>query len=291
MKKNQVKKKYIIVVIVALIITSFVIPFIISEAFKIKGYNTSWKAADSLAFYGTYISAVGTIVLGVIAWQQNKRLLKLEENTFLAQNSCSVLINSIAFDKFKSQAFDSDKYDSQIVYSNKLDDSCNYSIIEIIFKLTIIDNIPALILLKQLNMSIDNGQNPITVSAKNDNIEFTQVAVSKEYAQFAALLILSAKEKTDIINHIKNFNSFIWIDAELSVLSDKYVSTNILCRANLVCDDYDENNSIFVFDENQEFKPPVFFWHGNEVLNKDTVKIKTLSTEDKTNGQAEDAQC
>lgn len=56
------------------------IPFLINEAYKIdKGYITLWKAEDALSFYGSYLSFIGTVILGLVAVYQNKKAHQLNE--------------------------------------------------------------------------------------------------------------------------------------------------------------------------------------------------------------------
>jgi hypothetical protein len=67
------------------------IPFIINELYKRgTGYVTMWDAADMLSFYGSILSFLGTIVLGIIAVSQSRqanrlseRMLKFEESHYL----------------------------------------------------------------------------------------------------------------------------------------------------------------------------------------------------------------
>lgn len=69
------------------IVAALIIPFVINESYKAgEGYKTSWGASDVLAFYGSFLSFVGTVILGVVALYQSykanclsERLLKLEE--------------------------------------------------------------------------------------------------------------------------------------------------------------------------------------------------------------------
>jgi len=69
------------------IVAALIIPFVINESYKAgEGYKTSWGASDVLAFYGSFLSFVGTVLLGVVALYQSykanclsERLLKLEE--------------------------------------------------------------------------------------------------------------------------------------------------------------------------------------------------------------------
>jgi len=56
------------------------IPFLINEAYKVgKGYITLWEVEDALSFYGSYLSFVGTVVLGIVAVYQNRKAHQLNE--------------------------------------------------------------------------------------------------------------------------------------------------------------------------------------------------------------------
>lgn len=56
------------------------IPFIINESYKSgTGYITLWDAADMLSFYGSILSFLGTIVLGIIAVSQSRQANRLSE--------------------------------------------------------------------------------------------------------------------------------------------------------------------------------------------------------------------
>ena len=53
---------------VILLCISLCIPIIINEIYKIdQGYITLWEAKDVLSFYGSFLSFIGTVVLGLIA--------------------------------------------------------------------------------------------------------------------------------------------------------------------------------------------------------------------------------
>lgn len=70
-KKTWYQKWWIWSIALAIII---VVPFAINESYKIgKGYQTLWDARDVLSFYGTLLTFIGTVALGVLALWQNKR--------------------------------------------------------------------------------------------------------------------------------------------------------------------------------------------------------------------------
>ena len=69
---------------VGLIFVSLIAPFVINGLYKFGqannvGYVTLWEAKDVLAFWGSYISFFGTIVLGAVAVFQTDRANNLAE--------------------------------------------------------------------------------------------------------------------------------------------------------------------------------------------------------------------
>lgn len=74
------KHKKIVALIVVVIMIALLIPFLINESYKVEnGYLTMWGAPDVLSFYGSFLSFVGTIVLGVVAIYQNNKAHRLNE--------------------------------------------------------------------------------------------------------------------------------------------------------------------------------------------------------------------
>ncbi len=64
----------IVSLIVFIIACSVAVPFIINEAYKKgTGYITLWEAKDVLAFYGCFLSFLGSLSLGIVAIFQNKK--------------------------------------------------------------------------------------------------------------------------------------------------------------------------------------------------------------------------
>ncbi len=59
------KKRMFIIVAVLLCVLLFVVgaPVIINECYKIGGYITLWDVADILAYYGTILGAIVSIVV------------------------------------------------------------------------------------------------------------------------------------------------------------------------------------------------------------------------------------
>lgn len=81
-------KKYIIIILLIIFaLLVLVVPILINESYKSNsGYITLWGANELLLYFGSVISAMGTIFIGIIAFLQNNRandindrLLKLQE--------------------------------------------------------------------------------------------------------------------------------------------------------------------------------------------------------------------
>lgn len=72
------KRFIIIVIIIAVVIFSVLLPFIVDELYQVvpsaKFWNVSITADNLLLYYGSLMSAAGTIVLGIVTLHQNRKL-------------------------------------------------------------------------------------------------------------------------------------------------------------------------------------------------------------------------
>lgn len=85
------------VLLIVFAIASLVVPFAINELYKKgTGYVTLWNAADVLAFYGSYLSFLGTVILGIVAIYQNKKAYKLNEQLQKLQQAQYISVVSVA---------------------------------------------------------------------------------------------------------------------------------------------------------------------------------------------------
>ena len=86
--KELLKKPWFFII---LFLASLIIPFVINWAYKCglnseNAFVTMWGADDVLSFYGSYLSAIGTIVLGIVAiYQNNKASEQTERANELAE--------------------------------------------------------------------------------------------------------------------------------------------------------------------------------------------------------------
>ena len=273
MKKST---KLIIVFVLLVVFLLFVIPIIINELFKINdGYLTVWSGADVLSFYGAALSAIGAIVLGIVAWKQNERLVKLEEDKLLSENACPILIDGIFIEKLNTVACNLDYHDEQIVCTKKADYSERYPSPSIVFKAKYLENKPSYVHIDRIKLLIDHGKRKrLIFDASSKSIDYTRVAISEKHSVFTATVIMSEEEKADILKTISSSRSGIIIDADLSVLSAGFVASNVHCRTSLMCFDYDKDEKNYCRLKSREFLSPIYFWHGNEFVKKENIIIK-----------------
>lgn len=90
-----IKRHWLAVVlccVIAALVISVIVPFVINEIYKAGGgYITLWEAKDVFAFYGSYLSFLGSLSLGAVAVFQNKRandlttqMQKIEQARFVS---------------------------------------------------------------------------------------------------------------------------------------------------------------------------------------------------------------
>lgn len=118
------KKIKILFFFILILFVAFIIPFIINilykHTFNIWWLATEWKAADTLLYYGSIITFIGTTVLGFVSYWQTKKANDLSEK--LLKNS---LIESTTIPQLQNK-FDiesKENNDAKITFSahHKLD--------------------------------------------------------------------------------------------------------------------------------------------------------------------------
>lgn len=280
-----IRKHIVPITAVMTVLAVVFVPFAINESYKNdEGYITVWGGSEVLAYFGTVISAIGTIILGVIAWQQNTRLLKLEESTFLATNAGAALLTEVAVTKIGLLSIEFEKHEEQIVFTKDVKMSAtifDYGSVEITCKLEPLsaEQHIAFVNVKEVVLagkSRDDNKQTILL-ARNDDEQYTRVAISRDCDRFKFTLIMSREEKKKFIDVINSMHSLILLDVVISMMTNKYIATELKCRASLTNPDYDENERIYSHFKTNESEPPVCFWQGAKVMSKQKVNIKTVA--------------
>lgn len=124
-KRKKMKKGEIIIGSIEILIITLLIPILINESYKFGlkngvGYVTLWEAKDVLAFYGSFLSFVGTTALGMLALWQNKKFKEENDN---AQDRLEKINNRLLeLDDSKEKERIFEKYFSYLDDANNLFD-------------------------------------------------------------------------------------------------------------------------------------------------------------------------
>ena len=273
----KIKSRPLCILLVLLPIIAVAGAVIINELYRTgKGYITVWGGAEVLAFFGSVLSALGSATIGVVAWNQNKRILKVQEESFLVQNFATVVVDSIRIGGFEQTACNYELYDNPIVATNESHIKANS--VSIVVKMLSIENIPALIKIKRVFLYVYNQETPrenAIVDAKGIDSEYSRVAISKDKNAFVnILLLLSDTEKQELKGFIENNepNNKLEIDIDMEIVSPKYVSSQIKCRAFLK-----NGESISFYEQGSNTTPPVLFMYGKEIIDPTCLGIKNES--------------
>ena len=57
--------------------------------------RAEWTAGDALNYVAAMAGAISTFVLSLIAYKKNEKLQQMEDNNYIAANSCMILINQV----------------------------------------------------------------------------------------------------------------------------------------------------------------------------------------------------
>ena len=290
--KSKLSLRKIIIIIGILIIAGITF---INWIFHFHLIDTKWEGGDALAFFGSIFSGIGTIILGYIAWKQNDRLLKVEENTFIASNSGSAVLTEVSLEGTKRVATNLFLHEEQIVYSEaaeKADKPMDYNSVQLTCKIESLDRSKhiAFVNVKRVLLIITGEQNnQVVMSLDNPSIQYSKVAISKDFDRFKITIILTKEEKQSFIETVDSMYSTIDIDLDLSFVTDNYVKTDLLCRAVLVEPNYSSDEGIYCDFRSSIEELPMCFWKGASLLRKDDIMIKN-SSGGYTNGKDEDAE-
>ena len=279
-EKIYIKILYIVILIVCLALISFVIPIVINESYKNgKGYITVWTGADVLSFYGALIGAVGTIVLGIVAWKQNVRLLNIEERTFVAESACTAIVNSVIVKKINQNACNLYLHLEQVVSTEEAKLSNYCTSIEFEFRLKMLNNIPILVHISDLmilsTVCEEKNSRLNMLSAKVLKVDYSRIAIGESDCRFNCTILLSKAEKEKLLESILRKNSEMLMEISYALLSDKMVASNYKCRVSLKRAKKKSDTS-FIIDSQ---KQPICFWYGNEIVDKRDMMIKTIGEE------------
>ena len=110
-------------VIFLFVVIPIAINFLFQRQATVDILVARWDAADALSYTAGALAFLGTMFLGWISWSQNNQLQRIETNSFIAQNSCMVLLESLSFKRLNQKVINlGTEHIEPIVVENGLKD-------------------------------------------------------------------------------------------------------------------------------------------------------------------------
>lgn len=268
------KSRYILIICCA-VCCALIIAFIVNVLFKIKTdglFCAEWSAGDALNYVGSMVGAISTFALSLVAYKQNEKLQKLEDNNYIASNSCMVLIDKI---QIKPQAYIPVNYElhcEQILKEKNNEDevSSGYKIEINLNKIDAsIQATPSLIYASRCTLFVgDNKEKTLENAIWTENVRegFTRVAILESGIAFNCEILLAKSKQEKFERDIQAEKNSLTIEIELHIITDKYVMTKCKCRA---CCDYQNNSGTITWNS----KNPMVFFYGHEIKNRKEIQV------------------
>lgn len=263
-------RRRITFIVISAAICFIVIPMLINSLFKysspISFFNAEWDAGDALAYVGGSLTFIGTMFLGWCSWIQNRDLQQRQDDTFIAEHSCSAYLESVEFSSLSKKAVNFNLHNETIVTTEILPKSlCDYSTFECDITFYYTNNIPVVV--RVLNATIQAGDLVLDFEKYDDY--FTRIASNRTGGKFKLTLVMSPEEKKKFISNIQSNTQSIFFEIKVEVVSDRYVSTILKCRSILEPsrNPYEEK---YVSNSDNS----MCFWYENRIIRPSDIHYR-----------------
>lgn len=251
------------------------IAFIVNFLFKIKTdgvFSAEWEAGDALNYVGAMAGSISTFVLSIVAYKQNERLKEMEDNNYIASNSCMVLVDTIQIKPKANMPINYELHTEQILNENDNGDLCpsGYSMEINLKKIDYsIQAVPSLIYVSNCTLLVGDSQKNTLESAiwlENVREGYTRAAILESGIAFDCKLLVPKNKQDKFESDIRTENNKLTIEISFNIITDKYVMTKCKCRS--YCNYQNSDGKVTWKSE----KPMVFFY-GHELKHRNEIQI------------------
>ena len=205
------KKKQLIWIGIVVILIATLLAFGLNVLFKVHidgFFSAEWEAGDALNYVASIFGAVGTIILGYVAYKQNDRLQEMENNNYIANYSSMVLMNNIYIKQDADIPVNWEIHSEQIIKDCDWDEKTPYLGYKFTFNAKSMGNgIPALIHIKDCNIFCSDESNKSMSShlfGKNYSNLYSRIAIHQnENIKFGMTYVIDAKKRVEFEDVIK----------------------------------------------------------------------------------------
>ena len=268
------KKKQLIWIGIVTILIAIFLAFDLNVLFKVHTdgiFSAEWEAGDALNYVASIFGAVGTIILGYVAYKQNDRLQEMENNNYIANYSSMVLMNDIYIKQEADIPVNWEIHSEQIIKDCDWNEKTPYLGYKFTFNANSMGNgIPALIHIKDCNIFCSDESNENLSShlfGKNYANVYSRIAIHQNgNIKFGMTYVIDAKKRVEFENAIKQSAYSVVGEIVCDIVTDKRVVTQCKCISH--CDGKNCANQI-----TWEDKDPKVFFYGHNIVNINELKI------------------
>lgn len=268
------KKKQLIWIGIVTILIAIFLAFGLNLLFKVHTdgiISAEWEAGDALNYAASIFGAVGTIILGYVAYKQNDRLQEMENNNYIANYSCMLLMDNIYIKQKADIPVNWDIHSEQIIKDSDWNDNIPYIGYKFTFGAKIIGNgIPTLIHIRDCNIFCSDDSNKRMSSylfGKNYSKLYSRIAIHpNEEIKFGMTYVIDLKKSGKFEEAIKQSSYNVIVEIVFDIITDKGVVTRCKCISN--CNGKNCANQI-----TWEDKDPRVFFYEHDIVNINEIKI------------------
>ena len=273
-KENRLSLKMIIFIIVVFVFAGIAV---INGLFHIPLIDTEWGGGDALTFFGSIFSGVGTIILGVVAWKQNERLLVIEEDNYLYNNTCAILITKIDLDPHYHRVTGLDSYSGLVLESNVEDIGEVFDKLHVYLFAKNLDSFPAFVRMDSLYLRIEDNENYIDISAIKDEDSYAVVSNNEDGSIIECVIKVKQGYCKAIREMWDETSCDIIVDAHITLVTNKYVASEVEVRTSQKVSGSKYNGERnHKEDKYEDIEKPMLLWIKSTRLDREQMTIKGL---------------
>lgn len=267
-------KKKIVKMCIGVTVFALILAFIVNILFKIHSnsiLSAEWQAGDALNYVASIFGAIGTIILGYIAYKQNDKLQELENNNYIASYGSLLLMNEIHIKQVAKVPVNWEIHSEQIIVDSDANDDDGYIGYEFTFLASGIGNaVPSLLHIKKCDIfccdAKENKKNSYLFGENYSDV-YSRIAIHKDNKiKFGMTYVVSKKNRDLFEQAIKQYSYNVTVEMTFDIITDKNVVTKCKCRS--YCSGSNCANKIMWED-----KDPMVFFYGHDIANENNIKI------------------
>ena len=255
------------------VLIAVILALVLNLLFKIHSesiFSAEWEAGDALNYVASIFGALGTIILGYVAYKQNDRLQEMEKNNYIANYSSMILMESIYIRSKAEIPLNWDIHSEQIIEDSDCNDNIPYVGYKFTFKAKSIGNsIPVLIDIKKCNIiykdKSKNGNEFLFGNQYSDS--YSRIAINQdEEIKFGMTYVINVKKRDAFEHALRQSTYNVSLEIVFDIITDQGVVTQCKC----ISDCYGQNNADQIIW--QDTDPKVFFY-GHAMVNLNALRI------------------